>query len=405
MRILHVIRTIDAAQGGPVEVVRQLCMIFAAAGEDAEVVSLDSPSFVQLCQFPSNVHALGPGKGVYGYAPQVTHWLKANHSRFDAVVVHGIWDYIALAVHKALVGTKTPYAIFTHGMLDPHFKKRYPLKHLKKSLYWHLFLGRVIRSAGAVYFTCEEEKILARKSFYGYKVREMVVPLGTLGPDCDVPVAAEQFFARWPELRGKRIAIFLGRIHPKKGIDILIQAFADTLAEEKDWHLLIAGPDQIGCQKYLEAIAVERGVQDRITWTGMLSSPLKWGALAASEVFVLPSHQENFGVAIAESLAVCLPVIVSTKVNIWREIENAGAGFVGADTIKATSASLRSWAAIPREEIAGFRCRARRCFEAHFDFQATSKKALEIFGTLASSRPIENFAPASCSTGSSVQSE
>jgi glycosyltransferase involved in cell wall biosynthesis len=385
MRILHFIASVDSATGGPVEGLRQRCAIYSAGGYEVEVASLDSPEFVETCGFPAKLIGLGPGRGIYRYSPRAVPWLRANVSRFDVVFVNGVWNYNTLAAHRALAGTEIPWGIFTHGMLDPYFKQRFPLKHLKKSLYWHMMLSRVFEDATEVLFTCEEEKILARQSFSRYNVREAVVPYGTFGPNCDTRAASEEFLARWPELRGKQLAISLGRIHPKKGTDILIEAFARTLAKDAAWHLVVAGPDQIGWQKELEALAGRLGIASRITWTGSLAGTRKWGAFSASEVFVLPSHQENFGIVVAEAMACSLPIIVSDKVNIWREIESYGAGFVGRDTIEGTEASLLRWSKLSGDEIAELRIRSKKCFNEMFDFKVTSKKVLENVETLARS--------------------
>jgi glycosyltransferase involved in cell wall biosynthesis len=387
MRILHFIASIDSATGGPVEGLRQRCNIYRAGGHEVEVASLDSPEFVQTCDFPAPLVGLGPGRGTYGYTPRAVPWLKANVSRFDVVFVNGVWNYNTLAAHRALAGTDIPWAIFAHGMLDPYFKKRFPLKHLKKALYWHTLLTKVFRDAYEVLFTCEEEKILARQSFTRYKVREVVVPYGTFGPNCDIAVAREEFLARWPELRNKRLAISLGRIHPKKGTDILIEAFAGTLAADPAWQLVIAGPDKVGWQKELEALAARLGIANRITWTGSLEGAPKWGAFSASEVFVLPSHQENFGIVVAEAMACSLPVIVSDKVNIWREVVSYEAGFVGEDTTEGTKASLRRWSTLTADEIAALRIRSKKCFQDEFDFNQTSRKVLENVEQLARATP------------------
>jgi len=387
MRILHFIASIDSATGGPVEGLRQRCTIYHAGGHEVEIASLDSPEFVDRCDLPATLVGLGPGRGTYGYTPNAVPWLKANLSRFDVVFVNGVWNYNTLAAHRALAGTGIPWAIFTHGMLDPYFKKQYPLKHLKKALYWHTTLAKVFHDANAVLFTCEEEKILARQSFSRYRVREEVVPYGTFGPNCDTAAASEEFLARWPELRGKRLAIYLGRIHPKKGTGILIEAFASTLAKDPAWHLVIVGPDQIGWQKELEALAEKLGIASRITWTGSLAGAPKWGAFSASEVFVLPSHQENFGIVVAEAMACSLPVIVSNKVNIWREIIAHDAGFAGEDTMEGTTTLLRRWSALTPAEIAALRIRSRTCFESEFDFYHSSRKVLENVEQLARATP------------------
>ncbi len=362
MRILHFIASVDPETGGPIEGLRQLCSIYREGGHEVEIASLDSPEFVQTVDFPAPISALGPGRGAYAYSPRAIPWLKENLARFDLVFVDGVWNYNTLAAHRAIAGTDIPWAIFTHGMLDPYFKRRFPLKHLKKSIYWHTSLNKAFREATAVLFTCEEEKLLARQSFARYKVREMVVPFGIYGPGNGTPTAAEAFLSQWPELRGKRIALSLGRIHPKKGADILIESFAATLASDPTWHLVLAGPDQIGWQKDLEALAQRLGISERITWTGSLAGALKWGAFAASEIFVLPSHQENFGIVVAEALACGLPVILSDKVNIWREIIACSAGLVEKDTIEGTSKSLASWSQLSPQQRAQFRLNAKHCF-------------------------------------------
>jgi len=387
MRILHIIPSIDPATGGPVEGLRQRCTIYRNNGYEVEVATLDSPASVAGWEFPAEVVGLGPSWGTYRYSRKMMPWLKANLARFDVVFVDGVWQYNTYAAHRALAGTQIPYGIFPHGMLDPYFKKRYPLKHIKKEFYWHVILWRVLREATAVLYTCEEEKVLARQSFARYKVRESVVPYGTFGPDCDLAAASEEFLERWPDLRGKRLALALGRIHPKKATDILIEAFAATLGKDASWHLVIAGPDQVGWQKELEALAERLDITARITWAGMLEGTLKWGAFSAAEVFVIPSHQENFGIVVAEAEACGLPVIFSEKVNIWREVMNYWAGLVGEDTIEGTTGTLRRWSELSAQEIAALRLRSRKCFHELFDFNLTSKKAIEEVERMVRSTP------------------
>ena len=383
MKILHVIPSIDPATGGPAEGLRQLCQIYHQGGHEVDVFSLDDPGSVRKFNFPAPVFALGPGWGLYGYAPRAERWFHQNLSRYDVVFINCIWQYNTLAAYRALAKTTIPYAVFTHGMLDPYFKKTFPLKHIKKVIYWHLFLRRILRCATAVLFTCEEEKILARKSFPGYQVRETVVPYGIFGPDCDITLAAEEFLQKWPALRGNRLAITMGRIHPKKGIDILIEAFARTLSQDPSWHLVIAGPDKDNLQPGLLALANRLGIAPRITFTGMLTGSIKWGALSASEVFVIPSHQENFGIVIPEAMACNLPVILSDKVNIWREVANHRAGLVCNDTVDGTSAALARWQSLSPIEIADLRLRSRRCFDLLFNYDTTAKKALDIVDHVA----------------------
>lgn len=383
MRILHVLPSADPKSGGPIEAVRQQAELFAARGHALEVATLDSPELAARWNFPAPLIGLGPCAGGYGYTSKMTRWLSANLPRFNLLVIDGIWQYNALAAYRAVKQTEIPYVVFTHGMLDPYFKKQFSLKHLKKSIYYTLVLHDILSNAKAVFFTAEDEKILARKSFKHYSVRERVVPFGIAEPKCDLINAGSAFLDRFPALRGKRLALSLGRIHPKKGIDLLIDAFASTLASDRNWQLVIAGPDQIGWKKKLDGQAVKRGIGNRITWTGMLEDEWKWGAFAAAEVFVIPSHQENFGVVVAEALAAGLPVLMSNKVNIWREVASCSAGFVEPDTLEGAIQLFRLWANSSVDQTESMRRNAIRCFRQYFDLNTVGDKMVEIFEEIA----------------------
>lgn len=376
MNILQVISSADPTQGGVIEGTRQTSEVLAQMGHHTEVASADGPTGPWLHDLPFVVHALGPGRSGYQYAPKMIPWLRENATRFDVVIVNGLWQYPGFAVRRALRGTPTPYFVYTHGMLDPWFKRTYPFKHLKKSLYWPWGEYRVLRDAKAVLFTCEEEKLLARQSFGLYRANEVVVSYGTAGPVGDAAAQRAAFLARYPELQGKRLLLFLGRIHVKKGCDLLIKAFA-RVADDPSLHLFMAGPDQAGWGAELKRLAASLGVADRIAWPGMLTGDIKWGAFHTSEAFVLPSHQENFGIAVAEALACGLPPLISNKVNIWREIAEDRAGLVAEDTEAGVLRLLQEWLALPtpaREEMAR---RARGCFEGRFEIHIAANNLLE----------------------------
>ncbi|MGI8431698.1 MAG: glycosyltransferase, partial [Chthoniobacterales bacterium] len=324
-------------------------------------------------EFPASVHALGPVRGSYGYSGRYVPWLKENRARFDAVVVHGLWQYSSFGAWRALHGTATPYFVFPHGMLDPWFKRTYPLKHVKKMFYWPWGEYRVLRDAAAVLFTSEEEKRQARESFALYHAKEVVVNYGTATPEVDWAAAQEEFFAKFHELRGQKFFLFLGRLHEKKGADLLIQAFASL--GEKHGRLVIAGPcaDDSYRQQLRE---LARGLP--VTFTGMLSGNLKWGALRAADVFVLPSHQENFGIAIAEALACGTPVLISDKVNIWREVVKDGGGYAESDDLAGTKRLLERWLAVTPAMRAEMSARARNSFARRFEINQAVDSFLEV---------------------------
>lgn len=382
LRILHAIITVNPAFGGPIENVIQTSREHRRKGNTVEIVSLDRPedAWVDRCEVP--VHALGPGAGKYGYTARLVPWLRANAANYDFVIANGIWTYTSFAVWRALRNTAIPYYVFTHGMLDPYFAKRYPLKHIKKCLYWPWAEYRVLRDANAVFFTCEEERILARQSFWPYRCNEHVVNYGTGGAVGDPEAQREAFLERFPTLRGKRSLLFLGRLHEKKGIDLTLQALARCLKDAPgqqaaDVHLIIAGPEDNECARSAKALSQALALTDRVTWTGMLRDDLKWGAFRACDAFVLNSHQENFGISVAEALSAGVPTLISDKVNIWREIDEWRAGFVERDDLDGSERLLRRWLATPGEEWAGMRERARACFVSRFHIGGSTQSLLD----------------------------
>ena len=383
MKLLHLIRSLDPANGGPIENIRQMASIYLASNIEAEVLTLDPPGASYLRNFPLEVRTLGSTyAGKYGYSPHLVPWLRENHRKYDCVIVNGIWQYHSYACWLALHRTTTPYVVFTHGMLDPWFRRHYPVKHLKKWLYWPWAEYRVLRDAEVVLFTSEEERTLAAKSFWLYRVNPFVVGYGTRAPKLDLQALRHGFFTRFPDLRNKRIAIFVGRIHPKKGCDLFIEAFHRSLAPDPDWHMLIVGPDQVGWQAGLERLSEKFGIKDRITWAGMLRDERKWEALAASEIFVLPSHQENFGIVVAEALACGIPVLISNQVNIWREIESENAGFVEQDTLTGTVNLLEAWNRLGEAGRSAMRVNCRRCFDRYFDLDCNASRFIELIESL-----------------------
>src|SRR3954471_20268933 len=193
MKILRSTHTVNPALGGPIESIKQSSAALLRRGHQVEIISLDSADDPWVRDAPFQVHALGPGRGSYGYAPKFSSWIKERRAQFDAVIVHGLWQYSSFGVWRALAGTSTPYFVFPHGMLDPWFKRTYPAKHFKKLLYWPWGEYRVLRDAAAVLFTSEEERRLARESFGLYRCNEKVVNYGTAAPP-NPNGAREKFF-------------------------------------------------------------------------------------------------------------------------------------------------------------------------------------------------------------------
>jgi glycosyltransferase involved in cell wall biosynthesis len=369
MRILQCVGDIDPALGGSVEAARQLSHALGHLGHRPELVTLRPPREEWSAAWLGAVHCPGPASTRYLYNPRFADWVAAHGSDYDAVVVHGLWRYTSVGAWRGLHGRDIPYFVFAHGMLDPYFKHAYPWKHVQKKICWLAAESRVVCDARGVLFTCEEERLRARATFRPYQCRERVVGLGIARPTGDPMVQQEAFLDAHPQLREKQMVLFLGRIHPKKGCDLLIEAFARVANRDPLLQLVIAGPDECGWQADLESLAAQMRIGARVTFTGPLYGDRKWGALRCAEVLALPSHTENFGITVVEALACGVPALISNEVNIWREIDADGAGLVANADVAGTVDVLDRWLNLRPEARHQMRENAFRSFAKRFELE------------------------------------
>ncbi len=355
---LHLTSSLNPVFGGVPEVVRQLCGAHFEKGHRDTVTTFDLPDAAWLTGFPADVHCF-PGKRGYGFSPPLFRWLSKHATDFERVLVHGLWQFPALCASLVLPRKGVPYFIFPHGMMDSNLSSVFGEKLLKKNLYWKAVEQHTVCRAASLLFTCEQERQLARGTFRPYRAREALVPLGIAEPQVDLTQARTNFLSHFPQFRDQRLLLFLGRIHAKKGCDMLLEAMRELAPP---LHLVMAGP----CEDPAYLSQLKTTAMTSTSFVGMLTGNLKWGALASAEAFILPSHQENFGIAVAEALAVGTPVLISNKVNIWREIHDAGAGIVENDDPRGTQRLISRWLS-GDEPIS--RAAAQRCFQRHFERQ------------------------------------
>ncbi|WIW47818.1 glycosyltransferase [Bradyrhizobium sp. 62B] len=383
MRILRVIASVNPRDGGPVEGLRSSAEMHQLRGHETEVVSLDDPDADYLKDFPFPVFGQGPRTRVYGYTPRLVPWLKLNCGRFDAAVFHGLWNFSSVGAWLGVRHKNLPYVVFPHGMLDPWFRSTYPLKHMAKQALWSLAQGRVMRDAKNVLFTSAEEQLLAKGVFRGFRYPSQVVKYGSKDLGVGAPHDRHAFLRRFPQIRGARYLLFLSRIHPKKGIDLLIRAFAAKSKLLPDCALVIAGPDQVCLQAELQRLADDLGVSDRVVWPGMLQGQAKIDAYRGAAAFVLPSHQENFGIVVAEAMSCGTPVLTTTKVNTWREVVSCGAGLVEPDTPEGIERLVEAFARLTPDQEQDMRLSARIGFERQFAMQAAADDLLRVLQNAA----------------------
>ncbi|GAA4439549.1 glycosyltransferase [Pontibacter saemangeumensis] len=417
MKILRVINSMNPASGGPCQGIRNSIPELEKLCVQNEVVCLDDPKATFLGGDTFPVYALGPGKGPWQYASKLMPWLLRNLAKYDVVIVHGLWQYHSYATHKAIRLLKKRYQspilpkifIMPHGMLDPYFQRapERRLKALRNIIYWKLIEREVVNEATGVLFTCDSELLLARIPFRPYKPKQEVnVGYGVADPPPYDFAMRNAFLKKCEALYNQHYILFLGRIHRKKGVDILIDAYEKAVSELMKGgeyvigksgglvelervaqhspylpKLVIAGPGlETAFGKEIKMRVCESQVlMQNVFFPGMLTGNAKWGAFYGCDAFVLPSHQENFGIAVVEALACCKPILISKEINIWREIEVRGGAIVAEDTLSGTHKMLMAWEKLPPDRKINMSIQARRAYEDLFSIRQAAvdlKKAV-----------------------------
>lgn len=282
---------------------------------------------VKVTYFPYNKCFEFMGTTGWQYSPLMAAALKKDLAGFDAAYITSVWNYPAAIAARACAQKGIPYVVSPRGNLYPYALRK---KAFKKWLYYSCVLKKPLARAAAIHYTSDNE---AREchSFLGLKNDAWIIPNGIDAADWPRPSSCEALFNRLPDLRHKKIILFMGRISWKKGLDILLPAFARLHKEHPDTHLLIAGNDEGGYTKKIHEWSAQYGIEKKLTLAGLLTGDIKIQAYTASSLFVLPSYSENFGMAVVEALVCGTPVVVSNKVAICEELLRDKAGLV-ADT-------------------------------------------------------------------------
>lgn len=408
MKILHVVPEMNPTKGGVCQAVRTIIAGLIELEVYNEVACLDESNANFLANSSFVVHALGPPKGPWGYNSKLVPWLINHIPRFDAVVVHGLWLFYGYAVQRAFqhIAVKNKHSklslpklfIMPHGMLDPYFQQAAGrrLKAVRNTIYWKLVEHKLFDKATAVLFTCEEESQLANKSFIPYRPqRTIVVGLGVEEPPAYKSAMQEALLDACPSLHKHPYILFLSRIHEKKGVELLLKAYAEindakqlvssgiikntVNAIDELPKLLIAGPGLDTLYgKYIQKLVMNNSfLRKTVLFSGMLTGAAKWGAFYGCESFILASHQENFGIAVVEALACGKPVLISSQINIWREIIAAGGGLVAPDTLQGAQELLATWQSIGYLEKIQMQQRARATFELEFAVKPAAQRFLQ----------------------------
>lgn len=370
MRLLHVISGLDPQNGGPTTALIGLSAAQAKAGMDVTILATwkipdGIPVAEDLRRRGVKVIHVGPATGKLSRHPLLTAHCIAAVAEADVVHIHGLWEEVQHQTARACRRLGKPYVITPHGMLSPWNMSR---SKWGKRLYLLWRLRKDLNRAAAIHFTSDVERDLVAPM--KIKAKPIVERLGLDLSEFETLPPRGAFRARFPQLGDRPIVLFLGRIDYKKGLDVLIPAFAK--ANLTDARLVIAGPDRDGYEPTVRKMIADHNIADRVVFTGMLHGRERIEAYVDADLFALTSHQENFGITVIEAMACGCPVFISDQVNIHPDVSAAQAGVVtdlGADAVRQ---QLASYLGDPQRRRDDGR-RGREFAQQHYNWQTIAR--------------------------------
>jgi glycosyltransferase involved in cell wall biosynthesis len=369
MNILHVIGSLDPAAGGTTAALADLVRYQAIAGQRVAVCTTDRghpprrllgiEAVTRVLKTAVDLHCFAVDFSPLLYSRSMMRWLTDNISRFDVVHIHGVYRFPMTYAARCAQMQAVPYIVRPHGALDPYLFRQSSASVVLKRLYERWFALPLLNAAGAIHYTSEDER--ERASFLRLRAPSFVVPNGIDWDRFERLPRHGAFRARLG-IGSVPLALFLGRINFKKGLDLLVPAFAQLRRLHPDAHLAIVGPDNEGYGAKVRQWVRDCGLEQWVHLVDRLDGPEVLQAYVDADVFVLSSYTENFGMTVVEAMACSTPVVISDQVNIHREVRNASAGLVtrcDIDEIAEAMAALLSDEARRQAMGAAGRCAAR----------------------------------------------
>jgi glycosyltransferase involved in cell wall biosynthesis len=344
LRVLHVIPSLGPARGGPSVALPIMARGLTRCGVEIHVAATDDNGSDRL-SIPLNQAVVGDGVAVWYFPRQartytfswpLTRWLVRHVSDYDLVHIHALFSYPSVSAAWCAQRAGVPYVVRPLGTLNRWGMTR--RRPWLKRLSFALVERRILTGAAAVQYTSEQECEEARE--LGVQAHAVVIPLGIELNEHENLPSPDKFLCRHPSLAERTIILFMSRLDPKKGLDLLLPAFAQLRTTHPDTALVIAGSGPRNFIDSLQNQVQNLSLADNVLMTGFLSGEDKLAALAASDLFVLPSYSENFGIAPVEAMAAGLPVILSDRVGIAKEVQDAEAGFVVSCDASAVAEAL-----------------------------------------------------------------
>lgn len=345
MKVLHVIPSVGPLRGGPSFAVRAIASGLARRGVETHVATTNDNGHGPKLDIELGRPITEDGVVYWYFSRQTsfylcslpfTTWLWKHAADYQLIHIHAIFSYCSNVAAWIARSQRIPYVIRPLGVLN-----RWGMEHRRpglKRLSFSLVEKPLLRHAAFIHYTAEQERCEAAEC--GFSHNPMIIPNPVESPALPANASHGQLRARFPELRGRRIILFLSRIDRKKGLDLLIPAFRGVLRDFPEAVLVIAGDGDPALIETLRAQCRDLGVANSVFWPGFLAGEAKRDVLAEAEVFVLPSYSENFGNAVIEAMAAGVPVVITDQVGIYREVAGGNAGIVTTTAVEPLRAAL-----------------------------------------------------------------
>jgi glycosyltransferase involved in cell wall biosynthesis len=390
IKVCQVVDSINQNVGGPANSVTNLAQYLSKNDINSQIFTINYQDLGnQLTTFNVKIHSY-PGtkltKYLNGFQPRASHALnQLAKNELDIVHNHGLWLFSNIYARKAAVKNNVPFLISTRGMLESWSLKN---NWFKKIPAWLLYEWKNLDSVSVFHATSEEEVRSIRRLNFRQPIA--LIPNGVVLPEFKNIPSQEILINSFPEIRDKKWLLFLSRVHPKKGVDNLIHVWKNLVKQFPDWHLIIAGPSQNTYQTKLEKLTNEFNLQEHITFTGMLTDEIKASALGNAQLFVLPSHSENFGIAIAESLAYMVPVITTWETP-WKDLELYNCGWWIRNNNHALMYALKTAMELSDKERREMGIRGRYLVETKYSWDTVAQEMSNVYRWI-----LNNDAPPDC---------
>lgn len=365
IKLLRIISSLDPKFGGPVKGIIESSKQLVNSGFNIDILSFDKKIIkkknLKNIKFFNINSSIGEK---YKFSIKFFFWLLKNKKKYDFFIIHGLWSFPTLVARLLL---KKKYFVFTHGQLDPFFKKNI-FKRIKKQIYWLLVEKKNLIYSKSILLTSKGEMLSLKNTYVETNnINKKIIRYGVFKPKINKKYALKLFFNKFAYLKNKKFYLFLGRFHEKKGCEILIESIY-KIKNKINFYVLLAGPyTGSEYEKEIKAKVVELNLEKKIFFSNALYNNIKWGSILACKGMVLSSHGENFGISLAESLSLGKPVITTRKVNIANDIKNYNAGLISNNDSNSFKKKLIQFDNFKKKKLSIMSNNSQKCFNDKFD--------------------------------------